>query len=86
MKRATTQNDGRHIKTNLTAIALAALLSLGVVPRPLGGVVYQYEAVRSLGDPAPGGGAFVNNFEPTRLNNRGVVAFTAEQKTIQEAG
>ena len=31
-----------------------------------------------IGSPAPGGGAFVNDFEPTRLNNRGQLAFTAE--------
>ena len=39
---------------------------------------YQVHVVCYLGDPAPGGGVFANDFEPTALNNRGQLAFTAE--------
>src|ERR1035437_3013470 len=43
---------------------------------------YHLRAVSHIGAPAPGGGLFANDFEPTRLNNRGQVAFTAEPDPI----
>src|SRR5206468_3338318 len=39
---------------------------------------YEFQVVTYLGDAAPGGGAFTNDFEPSALNNRGELLFTAE--------
>src|SRR6266700_9792 len=39
---------------------------------------YTFRVVATIGDPAPGGGTFTNDFEPTALNNRGELAFTAD--------
>jgi hypothetical protein len=78
-----------HVPENHTSlrgiISLLHLLSVGAIllalspnqasASPPG---YTFSAVTSIGSAAPGGGAFVNDFEPTRLNNRGQLAFTAE--------
>ena len=39
---------------------------------------YSFQVITRIGNPAPGGGAFVSDFEPTGLNNHGELAFTAE--------
>ncbi len=39
--------------------------------------VYRFEVITTISSPAPGSGAFVSDFEPTRLNNRGQLAFAA---------
>ncbi len=42
---------------------------------------YNFSVVATLGDPAPAGGAFVNDFEPGGLNNHGDMAFGADVTT-----
>jgi hypothetical protein len=39
---------------------------------------YSFTPIASLGDPAPGGGAFTFDFEPSAVNGRGDVAFVAD--------
>jgi hypothetical protein len=39
---------------------------------------FSYHALAKLGDPAPGGGQFINDFEPTAINERGQVGFLAD--------
>jgi hypothetical protein len=39
---------------------------------------YVFSAIRFLGDPAPKGGTYVNDFEPGGLNNHGDMAFGAD--------
>jgi hypothetical protein len=67
------------------ALLLAAGLS-GITPRgaqaePLG---YTFTPVAFLGDPAPGGGTFVNDFEPGGLNSHGDIAFGADVRVCDE--
>jgi len=42
---------------------------------------YQFSLINSLGSPAPGGGTFVNDFEPGGLNSHGDMAFGADVST-----
>jgi hypothetical protein len=42
---------------------------------------YNFQALAFLGDPLPGGGTFVFDFEPGRINNKGEVAFGADVST-----
>lgn len=42
---------------------------------------YEFSLIKTLGDPAPGGGTFVNDFEPGGLNNHGDMAFGADVST-----
>jgi hypothetical protein len=42
---------------------------------------YDFTPIAFLGDPAPGGGTFINDFEPSAINNRGEVPFTADVTT-----
>src|SRR5438034_7979917 len=58
----------------LTATCLA-LTSSGLFAA---GPKYEFQVVTYLGDAAPGGGVFTNDFEPSALNNRGELLFTAE--------
>jgi hypothetical protein len=39
---------------------------------------FTYHALAALGDPAPGGGTFINDFEPYGLSDHGEVAFVAD--------
>jgi hypothetical protein len=39
---------------------------------------FRYQLLTSLGSPAPGGGMFINDFEPGGLNNRGDALFGAD--------
>lgn len=39
---------------------------------------YTFTPIAYLGDAAPGGGSFIFDFEPSAINNRGEVAFTAD--------
>jgi hypothetical protein len=41
----------------------------------------KFEKIASLGDPAPGGGSYVSDFEPYGLNSRGDLAFAADLST-----
>jgi hypothetical protein len=38
----------------------------------------KFEKIATLGDPAPGGGVFTQDFEPLGFNNRGEIAFVSE--------
>src|SRR5262245_26964655 len=68
------------------AIGIALLLAAGlggIKPRdaqakPPG---YTFTLIAALGDPAPGGGTFVNDFEPGGLNSQGDMAFGADAST-----
>src|SRR6478736_2260804 len=42
---------------------------------------YRFRVAAVLGDPEPGGGTFINDFEPSAFNNAGKVAFTADVDT-----
>lgn len=67
------------------AAALFVTLALG------GGTVAaapstQFRVIATLGGPAPGGGTFVNDFEPGGINDRGEVAFLADTSTPGPTG
>src|SRR5207245_2980791 len=55
------------------SLGLVAAIAVGTAaPRAIGGDrPYHFQAVRYIGDPATGGGALVNDFEISALNNRG---------------
>jgi hypothetical protein len=63
----------------LGALILAAAL-LGTKPDQAQAQAtgYSFEVIAFLGDPAPGGSGFTNDFEPSAINNRGGMAFTAD--------
>ena len=42
---------------------------------------YQFTLIATLGDTAPGGGEFINDFEPWSINSSGDVAFVADLST-----
>ena len=69
----------RHLKTTAITLALLAAVGLATVPRSARAAdpPYSFKVVTTIGSPASGGGTFVNDFEPTGLNNRGQLAFTA---------
>ncbi len=78
----------RHIKTTPTILALLAVIGLATAPRNAYAAdpPYTFKVIATIGSAAPGGGAFVNDFEPGRLNNHGHLAFTAEPELpFQEA-
>ena len=60
-------------------VGAAMVLATGVLIAA--GPPYRLRVVAYLGGPVPAGGAFTNDFEPTALNNRGQLAFTAEPET-----
>jgi hypothetical protein len=71
---------------HVLSLALCTLITSALMA---GGVLaadpaYTFKAVTYIGNPAPGGGAFTNDFEPTKLNNAGVLAFTAEPESPGE--
>ncbi len=78
----------RHIKTTPIILALLAAIGLATAPRNACAAdrPYTFKVITTIGSPAPGGGAFVNDFEPTGLNNRGQLAFTAEPDVPFEEG
>src|SRR5438874_13553572 len=92
MRNLTTSRDAlgaaRHIKPTLITLALLAAIGLATAPRSAcaAGPPYTFKVVTTIGSPAPGGGAFGNDFEPTALNNRGQLAFTAEPDLPFEEG
>ncbi len=67
----------------LAGLAACAFLSQAVQAQS---PQYNIALVEALGDPTPGGGAFSADFEPTRLNNRGQLAFTAEPAVAGNEG
>src|SRR5260370_35997542 len=86
MKKLTTNRDGigaaQHTKPTppILVLGLAGLISLVSAPSSsfADDHAYTFRVVATIGDPAPGGGAFTTDFEPTALNNRGQLAFTAD--------
>jgi hypothetical protein len=66
-------------------VALAGMKATDAAAAP---TAYTFEPLAFLGDPAPGtgGGTLVNDFEPTHINNRGEVAFTADVDLNGETG
>jgi hypothetical protein len=61
-----------------TILMLAAAPASAAQLDPSG---YSLRPLAFLGDPAPGGGTFINDFEPSAINARGEVAFTADVST-----
>jgi hypothetical protein len=82
---------------NMTVKKVAAVLALvlALVPVALAGLMrtqktnaalgkpsgYSFTAIAFLDNPAPGGGNFTFDFEPSAINNRGEVGFTADVTT-----
>ncbi len=64
----------------ILTLGLAGLISLAATPsRSLASEpTHALEVITKIGGAAPGGGAFVSDFEPSALNNRGQLAITAE--------
>src|SRR5712691_2719201 len=72
----------RSVTPALLALLLTGAL-IGTVPRatqakPVG---YAFTPIAFLEDPAPGGGKFTFDFEPSGINDRGEVAFTVDLTT-----
>jgi hypothetical protein len=64
------------------ALALAAALVGASAGHALTGAQgFSFTPIAVLGDPAPGGGSFTFDFEPSAINNSGEVAFTADVTT-----
>src|SRR5262249_28242810 len=80
MNRTTT----RRISLALPPLTLLGLLF--VAPGTARAAGYTFKAVAVIGDPAPGGSKFTNDFEPSRLNNRGDLAFTTDLTDQQQEG
>jgi hypothetical protein len=77
-----TRDSRRRTFAWIFAAALGALLIGGAgqaqaATKP----AYSFTRITSLGQPAPGGGNFTNDFEPSALNDRGDAAFTADLTT-----
>jgi hypothetical protein len=69
---------------NMTMKKIAAILALALalVPVALAGLAgYSFTPIAFLDNPAPGGGNFTFDFEPSAINNRGEVGFTADVTT-----
>jgi hypothetical protein len=71
------------VKLALTAVVLllagyAVPSAAGAGSAGVGASGYRFAQIAALNDPAPGGGTFINDFEPTAINNNGQVAFTAD--------
>jgi hypothetical protein len=61
---------------------VALLLAVALVPVALGDPsAYSFATIAFFEDLAPGGGNFTFDFEPTAINNRGEVPFTADVTT-----
>src|ERR1041385_5703193 len=94
MKNPATDRRGtsvaQHFKPRppILVFGLAGLISLAAVPSIslAADHAYKYEVVATVGSAAPGGGAFVSDFEPTALNNHGQIIFTAEPDEPGEEG
>jgi hypothetical protein len=53
----------------------------GAVSAQTGAPKYDFSVLAELNHPAPGGGTFINDFEPSAFNDSGMVAFTADLST-----
>jgi len=83
-------NAAKYSKSSqaVFVFGLAGLVSLAAAPGSLFAAepAYAFEVVTTIDKAAPGGGAFGDDFEPTALNNRGQLAFTAEPDELGEEG
>ncbi|HXJ58033.1 MAG TPA: choice-of-anchor tandem repeat NxxGxxAF-containing protein [Verrucomicrobiae bacterium] len=80
--------NSKHLIPTSSAMTLASALAAAVLAlqtstptahaAPAG---YTFSLVKTLGDPAPAGGTYVNDFEPGGLNNHGDMAFGADVST-----
>ncbi len=81
-KNPTTHRDGLDVWRPFQRLSLGLVAAIAVGAAGLQAIggerPYHFQAVTYIGDPAPGGGAFTTDFEPTALNNRGEVVFTAD--------
>ena len=91
MKKLATNRHGiravQHSKpTPVLVLGLAGLISLAAAPGNsfAADPAYAFKVVTTIGDPAPGGGTFTNDFEPSALNNRGQLAFTADARLFAQ--
>src|SRR6266571_4098451 len=66
---------------SVASLLAAAVVGIGPGPALAASQRYTFSRVASLGDPAPGGGSFTFDFEPSAINNGGGVAFTADVTT-----
>jgi hypothetical protein len=78
---------GRTGRGRIGLPILASLVAMFGVAVPVGpasaaSAGYRFTSIASLGDPAPGGGVFTFDFEPSAVNNAGEVAFTADLAPI----
>jgi hypothetical protein len=94
-RNSTTTATERNIPLVKKIAAIVALaLPLALVPVALAGIMrterhgalanppgYSFTPIAFLDNPAPGGGNFTFDFEPSAINNRGEVPFTADLTT-----
>jgi hypothetical protein len=69
-------------------VSLAAVVAPGMAPANASstGPAYRFSVVAKIGAPAPGGGNFTFDFEPSAINNSGQVAFTADVDASGDEG
>jgi len=72
------KRSAAHAAASLALFSAAAFIGTGAFAAPGG---YEFTPIAYLGDPAPGGGEFIRDFEVTHLNNRGDLAFTVDLTT-----
>jgi hypothetical protein len=63
----------------VTAAVTPVVAGAGSAQATPGG--YTITEITALGQPAPGGGTFVNDFEPSAINSSGELGFTADVST-----
>jgi hypothetical protein len=77
-------------QTRKLSAVLAATFMVAAVSKPVAAATglhdYTFIPIAFRGDPAPGGGTFVVDFEPSAINNRGEFAFTADVVTPGDEG
>jgi hypothetical protein len=79
---ASTKMKTKNMTMKKIAAFVALALALALVPAALAGLAgYNFTPIAFLDNPAPGGGNFTFDFEPTAINNRGEVPFTADVTT-----
>src|SRR2546421_5205265 len=67
---------------NMTMKKVATVAALALIPVALAGLAgYSFTPIAFLDNPAPSGGNFTFDFEPSAINNRGEVGFTADVTT-----
>jgi hypothetical protein len=76
------ESDSRRI----AVVGIAVLLAVGFMGTTPSGVLaepprYSFTPIILLNSAVPGGGSFTSDFEPSGINNRGGVAFTADLTT-----